>query len=197
MNINKKGLISKVIVLAIAVALLVQRPGTAIFAKTVTINNVTVNEAENANLSALAAAEMAQFPISVQKSFVDNGWNYYIVENQGISKAFGQKKKGWIIDAYTDINGKAIYINGSKRNIKSLYHEMGHFIDSTQGWPSQTAEFAAIYASEAARVSEYATSNAKECFAEVVMGYYTDPEGTKKKAPQAYAFVTNVIMNYK
>lgn len=76
-------------------------------------------------------------------------------------------------------------------------HEMGHWYDHNHGYPSQTAEFGQIYATETSAFLSafdyYSYYAQEELFAEATWKYYCDAETLEDACPRLYAYMDAVL----
>ena len=110
-------------------------------------------------------------PKWLRNKFKNNGWKI-IVSGKPLNKRYGYSSS---IAGMTDTGAKTIYLDNRKSVIeRALIHELGHFVDCINGWPSQSSEFQKIYKSEKSKFTDprdvgdgHAKSNGYEYFAEV------------------------------
>lgn len=85
-----------------------------------------------------------------------------------------------------------------KGSTTTLLHEMGHFLDFVEDYPSSNKEFQKIYKSEKKKAKSfyntpsYTLSSPKEYFAESFNLYYSDPAKLKSKCPKTYNYMNKV-----
>lgn len=170
-----------------------------VYAASYIVRGVTVEESADNSLKAVADGEFNSFPDSVKNSFTANGWRYVITKKGDLGRIAG--KAGWKVDGYTDKAAKTIYINGEIKDMDTLYHEMGHFIDlsysinnGTGVWYSDAPEFQTLFKSESRAAGEYAMNSPAEFFAEVVHDIMIDPQTISVKCPGATKYVNSCLV---
>ncbi len=121
-------------------------------------------------------------------------------------KSLGHSK----INSYHDENGKMtsfyanVYVCGSTDNFMppryTLYHELGHILDYIIGYSNG---YNSLYSdkwdgwTELEPYSPTQVYSPAEAFAEAFAAYFERPEKMKLIAPNAYAYIENIIINMK
>ena len=81
--------------------------------------------------------------------------------------------------------------------MRTIYHELGHFLAFVAGNVDRTSDFAAVYNSEKSKFTginrSYATQNSSEYFAESVLEYVTSPSTLKRQRPKTYAAIVAAL----
>ena len=139
-----------------------------------------------------------KIPYNVRKRLINDGWQLYVTDkNIAQSFFFGQ---------YSSVAGVTVYYKNliyfedrqSAINI-SIAHEVGHAIDQTLGFVSNTEEFINIYNQEKDNFIEVdgdgsqAKGSVSEYFAESIQQYIYHNDSLKKNSPQTYEFIKNAI----
>ncbi len=88
-----------------------------------------------------------------------------------------------------------------KADTKTLLHEMGHFVDFVNDYPSSSKEFQKIYKSEKKKAKSfynspsYTLSSPREYFAESFSTFYSNPAKLKSKCPKTYAYMEQAALS--
>lgn len=132
-------------------------------------------------------------PFWVKKKFAESDWNFKI-SAQGLRYRYGYPMS---IAGVTDFGKHVIFLDNRVNPVKnSMLHELGHFVDYSNGWASDSAEFRKIFNKEKYTYVDctsvgdgHETSSAKEYFASVFQSILIDEENCKKTAPKSYEFI--------
>ena len=92
---------------------------------------------------------------------------------------------------------KTVYLDPNPAQLaRSALHEMGHYMDSRLGWPSQSPEFKEAFAAEResyASFYEYGATDEYEMFASMCRDVLMGVRGGDKAAPRCTALVEEAI----
>ena len=92
---------------------------------------------------------------------------------------------------------KTVYLDPHPAQLaRSALHEMGHYMDSRLGWPSQSPEFKEAFAAERdsyASFYEYGATDEYEMFASMCRDVLMGVRGGDKAAPRCTALVEEAI----
>ena len=134
-----------------------------------------------------------QIPISLQNSFINNGWCFVLTSHDLATR---QGLEYGSVYGTTSHNEKRIYIQENSEDIveQTVAHEIGHYLDSElQFEPRFSAEFEQIFQEERFKIDHvrgnYCIENIREYFAEAVGLVIRYPEDSKVSAPKTYNFV--------
>lgn len=129
-------------------------------------------------------------PGNLRENFESDGWTM-VATSDDFWTAYGYGR----IAALTVYSAQRCYIRADNSRLAvCVAHEFGHYIDQTNGWPSKSDEFIAIYHREKdgfsgyLAVDDHYTSDAQEYFAQVFCQIITAPD-TADSAPDSFAFV--------
>lgn len=139
-------------------------------------------------------------PENVREAFQEDEWSVFIT-----TENIGKKYYGANISllALTIIEDKVIYIDDRKKAVKSVVHEMGHYVDYKNNFVSESKEFNEIYKEELSNFCKVHlthknnVSTATEYFAEVYLVAITDPERVQVNCPKSFGFIMSVSENVK
>lgn len=135
-----------------------------------------------------------QVPSGLRRSFAANNWQMIVTNNNF-----------WTSNGYSSLAGltlpdaHVIYIHASHMRKTTVGHEMCHYLDMVQGWPSQSVAFADLFAQERGSFTEYdsrgdqSKQNVTEYFAAVACQLFVAPE-TESSAPQSFAYVRQYML---
>lgn len=151
----------------------------------------------------------------VNKEFVDSVNMYYEVVPECIREHFAENE--WVIRlshtnlgekyfkgelsvlAVTVLSEQSIYLDASKNSEESVIHEMGHYLDYSLGFLSQSEEFKRIHSLElnSFRNIHYThihnTETELEYFAEAFQTLLLEPQNVAMNCPETYGFITACI----
>ena len=195
---NQRGFSFKkcMVGLVLAIAMVIQTPVSGFAADVCTQSNVvqaegTVSKTRVNNVNAYYLG----IPENVRQYLEDRGWTF-ICSAQSFGKRYGYT--GSIL-ALTVYNDKVIYIDNRKKAEPSIVHEVGHAIDYSYGFTSNSQEFNDIFAVEHNNVSSFwkthhnNTDTAVEYFAEAFQIYVQQPENLQTYCPQTYDYIQNIV----
>ncbi len=141
-------------------------------------------------------AALALLPQGVLDDFEEQGWKIVLTthdinaEHSGID--FGQELAG--LTSHTE---RTVYLQADPAQLaRSALHEMGHYMDSRLGWPSQSPEFKEAFAAERdsyASFYEYGATDEYEMFASMCRDVLMGVRGGDKAAPRCTALVKEAI----
>ena len=141
-------------------------------------------------------AALALLPQGVLDDFTARGWKIVLTthdinaEHSGID--FGKELAG-----LTSHVQKTVYLDPHPAQLaRSALHEMGHYMDSRLGWPSQSPEFKEAFAAERdsyASFYEYGATDEYEMFASMCRDVLMGVRGGDKAAPRCTALVEEAI----
>lgn len=141
-------------------------------------------------------------PQNIRQHFIESGWSL-IVSGEELSLKTKTYKPGYTMDGVTFYKRKIVYIgNYVESPGYALLHEMGHYLDYSYGYISDSKEFQKIYKEEAKNhhsssgdwVTGYATESPREYFADVFDLAIKDPETCKKNTPKTYGFIMTLAI---
>lgn len=147
-----------------------------------------------------------KLPENIKKSLERSG---VIINFTGENLA---KKYGWINgyliygiytynytepDSISARYNRKISLNNNIAGIGTMYHEIGHYIDEINEYPSNSDEFHEFYKYYAGAFSDYAMTNTKECFAEMYSKCINEPDFVKTLNPNIYTYITDIANNTK
>lgn len=158
-------------------------------------NSITISESNNTDYVASLANDIwnTQVPDDIKVKFVNSGWKI-VISDQSLKNRFGY---GSSIAGVTYFNEHTIYLDNRKVcPSRALIHEIGHYIDYTNNWPSMTKEFADIFESEKRSFIDctsvgdgHETSSVEEYFASVWQNALVNRERCRQQVPKSYEFV--------
>ena len=168
---NQRGFSFKkcMVGLVLAIAMVIQTPVSGFAADVCTQSNVVQAEGKvsktrvnNVNTYYLG------IPENVRQYLEDKGWTF-ICSAQSFGKRYGYTGSILALTVYKD---KVIYIDNRKKAESAIVHEVGHAIDYSYGFTSNSQAFNDIFAVEHNNVSSFwithhsNTDTAVEYFAE-------------------------------
>lgn len=132
-------------------------------------------------------------------SFKKNGWHIYVTDAD-INQKFYQGKYSTVLGT-TQYADKKIYIaNTSQAATESTIHEVGHFVDYSNGFLSDQEKFKELYLSEVRiYIKAYdavCVRDRKELFAEVFWQYLTNPSKLQLETPGLYFYMKNTLHTF-
>lgn len=136
----------------------------------------------------------AKIPENVRNYFQNSGW-HITVSASSLGPRYGYTFSILALTVYDD---HQIWIDNRNSAKDAIVHEVGHFIDYTQGWSSSTSEFLEIYAAEKEAFCMYHsthqnnTSTAIEYFAESFQQCVYDPAGMQAACPRTYTYIMTI-----
>lgn len=136
-------------------------------------------------------------PEGLLENFVNDGWSIYVTDKDIDSTFFGGQYGSVMGATLEDLS--AIYIEQRSKAIEeSTIHEFGHYVDDTEGYLSDTPEFAQIYNTEsAAFVSAFNVNfyyDVHEFWADGFYRYYDgERDALQRSCPQLYAYIENTV----
>ena len=136
-------------------------------------------------------------PKWLRNKFENNGWKI-VVSATPLNKRYGYSVS---IAGITDYSAKTIYLDNRHNAIKRVVlHELGHFIDMIEGFPSQSGEFTDAFNEEKHKFKDadgvgdgHHTSNTREYFAEVFSEIIQRGKNGIGDIPKTYEFVSKYI----
>ena len=134
-------------------------------------------------------------PENVRQYLEDQGWTF-ICSAQSFGKRYGYTGSILALTVYKD---KVIYIDNRKKAESAIVHEVGHAIDYSYGFTSNSQAFNDIFAVEHNNVSSFwithhsNTDTAVEYFAEAFQIYVQQPENLQTYCPQTYEYIQNIV----
>ena len=94
---------------------------------------------DNSNIH-IVNSELKKIPESIMEQFQKNGWHIYVTDTD-INQKFYQGKYSTVLGT-TQYADKKIYIaNTSQAATESTIHEVGHFVDYSNGFLSDQEKF--------------------------------------------------------
>lgn len=166
-------------------------------------DNLIINSEDYAsNFVNAVIKQLSYIPSEILIDFENQGWKICIVNEKEIydklSKREAQmhsKDEGNVIKGYTKINDKIIYLTYHSMTIRdnTTIHEIGHYYDITNGWPSYTEEYSNIFEKEKDSLNSTTTdiSTNKELFAETFEYVILEEKGYENL--QTYQYVKTLI----
>lgn len=141
-------------------------------------------------------AALTLLPEGVLDDFQEQGWKIVLTthdinaEHSGID--FGKELAG--LTSHTE---RTVYLQADPVQLaRSALHEMGHYMDSRLGWPSQSPEFKEAFEAEResyASFYEYGSTNEYEMFASMFRDVLMGVRGGDTAAPRCTALVKEAI----
>lgn len=130
-------------------------------------------------------------PESIRQSFQAEGFRIIMREEDITREAYadyGGYTGVGIVEAVSDYEKKVIYVQDEYP--RQIIHEMGHYVNNKWGF-SRKPGFAELAASEADKISIYASNSVKqspnEFFCEVFDLYIRDPQALQAISPASFA----------
>lgn len=142
--------------------------------------------------------EIGKIPEPIMQQFQKCGWHMYVTDAD-INERFYHGKYSTVLGT-TQYADKTIFIADTSDAAKdSTIHEIGHFVDYSNGFLSDQEEFKELYFSD---VQNYIKSynavcvrDRKELFAEVFWQYLIDPSKLQLISPSLYSYMKNTIQS--
>ena len=137
-----------------------------------------------------------QIPESVRLSFENSGGTIELSTNDLGVKFYGKENT---VLAYIDTDTLTIYIDYREKAVKSVQHEIGHYLDYSNGWLSSTDEFKRIHNEEVSsfckvhKTAKQNTNTTVEYFAESFEFYINNSQTLLASCPQTYAFIDAIV----
>ena len=137
-------------------------------------------------------------PENIKNTLRNNGWQI-VLSKHSLSERLGF---GYSIAGCAVTGEKILYIDNRDKAVnRALYHEMGHALDSINGWYSNTEEFKSIFEEEKGNFQysiaigdNHETSDYLEYFAsvadEIIRGY---DSRLQQEVPKSYAYVKKIF----
>lgn len=139
---------------------------------------------------------------SVRNRLQREGWVIYITE-ENLSVKFDYNVSVLAVTYMNlDTNVREIYISNRSKADKAIVHEIGHAIDYTLGFLSETQEFGIIYQEEVSSFAAWHSTHsnnyntASEYFAESYQEYVLHPVEMQTYCPKTYEYIHNVVANF-
>lgn len=153
---------------------------------------------DNSNIY-IVNSELKKIPESIMEQFQKNGWHIYVTDAD-INQKFYQGKYSTVLGT-TQYADKKIYIaNTSQAATESTIHEVGHFVDYSNGFLSDQEKFKELYLSEVRiYIKAYDAAcvrDRKESFAEVFWQYLTNPSKLQLETPGLYFYMKNTLHTF-
>ena len=153
---------------------------------------------DNSNIH-IVNSELKKIPESIMEQFQKNGWHIYVTDAD-INQKFYQGKYSTVLGT-TQYADKKIYIaNTSQAATESTIHEVGHFVDYSNGFLSDQEKFKELYLSEVRiYIKAYdavCVRDRKELFAEVFWQYLTNPSKLQLETPGLYFYMKNTLHTF-
>lgn len=140
---------------------------------------------------------LRKLPTKALEALNKEKW-YFIITPRSLEEVYHSGVENTI--GLTIYYKKRIYIKNEEYSIDSCtLHEIGHALDSLNGYQSFSEGWNDIYNEESASsgLSRYFTSSATEYFAETFQNYFLSPELTKVSAPKSFAFIEKFLEKYQ
>lgn len=141
-----------------------------------------------------AVAYWNQVPSGLRSAFISRGWKMIVTNND-----FWTSRGYSSLAGITIYDSKLIYIRASNMRTTTFGHELGHFLDYINGFPSQSSTFASYFASEKSSFVEYdsrgdqSKTSAIEFWAAIVAQLFVAPN-TESTAPNSFAYVRQYML---
>lgn len=153
---------------------------------------------DNSNIH-IVNSELKKIPESIMEQFQKNGWHIYVTDAD-INQKFYQGKYSTVLGT-TQYADKKIYIaNTSQAATESTIHEVGHFVDYSNGFLSDQEKFKELYLSEVRiYIKAYdavCVRDRKGLFAEVFWQYLTNPSKLQLETPGLYFYMKNTLHTF-
>ena len=153
------------------------------------VNNQVVQAVNN---------ELNKIPDSIISQFQKYGWHIYVTDSDINEKYYSGKYS--TVFGTTQYADKEIYIVDTiDAAHESAIHEMGHFVDYSNGILSDQEDFKELYFSEARNyIKSYEAlciRDRKELFAEVFWQYTVNPSKLQLETPGLYTYMKNIIQS--
>ena len=131
-------------------------------------------------------------PEWLKEKFVDAGWQL-VISATPLCERFGYDTS---IAGITCWRKNTIYLDDRSSAIdRAMIHELGHFIDDSNGWISLKGEFEKIYENEKSKSSygAYDESSPIEYFASVFEDIIKNGSACESQIPESYEFVNQFV----
>lgn len=182
--------------LVLAIAMVIQTPVSGFAADVCTQSNVVQAEGKVSTTRVNNVnAYYLGIPENVRQYLEDKGWTF-ICSAQSFGKRYGYTGSILALTVYKD---KVIYIDNRKKAESAIVHEVGHAIDYSYEFTSNSQAFNDIFAVEHNNVSSFwkthhsNTDTAVEYFAEAFQIYVQQPENLQTYCPQTYEYIQNIV----
>ena len=195
---NQRGFSLKkcMVVLVLAIVMIIQTPVAGFAADVCTQSNVVqaegkVSQTRVNNVNAYYLG----IPENVRQYLEDKDWTF-ICSAQSFGKRYGYTGSILALTVYKD---KVIYIDNRKKAEPAIVHEVGHAIDYSYGFTSDSQAFNDIFAVEHNNVSSFwkthhsNTDTVVEYFAEAFQIYVQQPENLQTYCPQPYEYIQKSV----
>ena len=195
---NQRGFSFKkcMVGLVLAIAMVIQTPVSGFAADVCTQSNVVQAEGKVSKTRVNNVNEYyLGIPENVRQYLEDRGWTF-ICSAQSFGKRYGYTGSILALTVYKD---KVIYVDNRKKAESAIVHEVGHAIDYSYGFTSNSQAFNDIFAVEHNNVSSFwkthhsNTDTAVEYFAEAFQIYVQQPENLQTYCPQTYEYIQNIV----
>ncbi len=155
------------------------------------------NKDETAEKQAELQAGYEALPQNVKNYYNSKNIHIYAATKDFIGtvntrKSIGYNYASWNQDGV--LLQADVYVCGSSfmPPVYTLYHELGHILDLRSQYSSKWEGW-----TEMQPYSKQQVYSASEAFAEAFAGYFQRPKKLKSIAPNAYAYIENIIVNMK
>ncbi|MCR4903776.1 MAG: hypothetical protein K6A23_13020 [Butyrivibrio sp.] len=122
----------------------------------------------------------------VMSAFEEDDWEIILTTADLDDLLFQGQTDG--VEGCTYFNQKTIYVHAGQYSY-CVVHEIGHYIDYKCNFASKTSDFAEIFSSESANLTEYGQTSSTEFFAEVYEYLLLQPETLKSNCSEAASYV--------
>ena len=161
--------------------------------KSVSLSGPAINDGVDASWVAAVNQELAKAPANVLQAFKNSGWSFHVTPINIDAVYFGGQYGS--VMGVTVYEENAIYLEDRWDAVQeAVLHELGHFVDSYLGYPSDTLS---IYDAEAASYCSYFGVDfywdRMEFYADSFWKYVTIPDDLKVCAPQMYGYWTETL----
>lgn len=134
---------------------------------------------------------------SIWESFQKQGWTLYVTD-QDIQSKYSDYT--YAIGGITDYETKEIWIgNYGEETTSQVLHEMGHYLDWSLDFPSNSDTFLAIHQKEKSQMFYIAEvlrdhiEDPREYFAESVCQFVENKERLKQYNPETYQYFSQIL----
>lgn len=167
-----------------------QAAKTPTISKSVSLSGPEINDGVDASWVAAVNQELAKAPANVLQAFTNSGWSFHVTP-MNIDAVYFGGQYGSVIGV-TVYEENAIYLEDRWDAVQeAALHELGHFVDSYLGYPSDTLS---IYDAEAASYCSYFGVDfywdRMGFYADSFWKYVTTPDDLKVCVPQMYGYWT-------
>lgn len=162
---------------------------------------VVGNKDETSEKQADLQVAYSELPQNVRNFFNKKTIHIYAATRDYIGTVNKRKSLGYTYCTYVDgaFSSADVYVCGSTNAFMppryTLYHELGHIVDNYHGMYSYSSKWEGW--SEMQPYSPTQVYSSAEAFAEAFAAYFERPDKLKKTAPNAYAYIENIIVNLK